>query len=216
MAEAADEGRPRASALTVGLETSAATAGALYLSLRLGSPLVWMLVPLGILLAGRMSFSDHGLDLRFRPPSWTTHAILGASLLILYAAIHAWVAGAVLGQRFFAPRLSAELPLEVVQEFLAIGVPEEVFFRGYLQSRWNAGLGRPWRLFGARLGWGYLIQAAVFAVCHLATGDWTRLRVFFFALLAGWLRERSGSILGPAVYHGVANVWYRMLIASFR
>jgi membrane protease YdiL (CAAX protease family) len=40
--------------------------------------------------------------------------------------------------------------------------------------------------------------------------------VFFFALFAGWLRERSGSVLAPAVYHAVANVWYRSLAASFR
>jgi membrane protease YdiL (CAAX protease family) len=40
--------------------------------------------------------------------------------------------------------------------------------------------------------------------------------VVFFALLAGWLRERSDSVLAPAVYHAVANVWYRTLLASFR
>ena len=90
-----------------------------------------------------------------------------------------------------------------------------MFFRGYLQTRWDRACGRPWRVFGAAVGAALPIQAAAFAVCHLLIGDWTRLRVFFFALLAGWLRERSRSVLSPAAYHAVANVWYRMLAASF-
>jgi membrane protease YdiL (CAAX protease family) len=38
--------------------------------------------------------------------------------------------------------------------------------------------------------------------------------VFFFALFAGWLRERTGSIAAPVVYHAVANVWYAIVFSS--
>jgi membrane protease YdiL (CAAX protease family) len=196
-------------------ETLAATVLALALSLRSGSSLVWLFLPLAILICFRRSLSEHALDLRLRPPSFAIHLLLGGSLLLLYALIHTAFALAT-GHHPQPPRLSWHLAQELIEELLVVGVPEEVFFRGYLQTRWNRVLGTPWRLAGARVGPALLLQGVVFAICHLATGDWTRLRVFFFAVLAGWLRERSGSILGPAVYHAVANLWFRLLLSTFR
>lgn len=196
-------------------ETLAATGLALYVSLRSGSSLVWLFLPLAILLCLRRSLSEHALDLRLRPPSIGTHVRLGGALLALYGAFYvAFALGT--GHRPFAPPLPWDLPRQLVQEVLLVGVPEEVFFRGYLQTRWNRVLGKPWSIAGARVGPGLILQGLMFALCHLATGDWTRLRVFFFALLGGWLRERSGSILGPAFYHAAANVWLRLLTSCFR
>ena len=196
------------------VETLAATAVALLLSVRFASPLVWLFLPLGLLVPFGRPLSQHGFDLRFRPPSIAVHAALGASLLGIYAALHAWVAHAFLHQSF-VPRVPPHPLFDLVREFLTVGFPEEVFFRGYLETRWNRVLGKPWKIFGASVGVGLLLQAVLFAACHVVSGDWTRLRVFFFALLAGWLRERSDSVLAPAVYHAVANVWYRILVASF-
>lgn len=199
----------------VALETASATGITLYVSLRWETSLVWLLMPIGLLVACRRPFSEYALDLRFEPPPLRTHLVLGATLLALYAALHAVVALAF-QHRSFAPSPPAGTLVALAQEFLLTGVPEEVFFRGFLQTRWNLALGRHWRVLGARVGFGLLIQAVIFALCHLATGDWTRLRVFFFALLAGWLRERSNSVLAPAAYHAVANVWYSWLETSFR
>ena len=205
--------RPSDGAASAALETLPITGLALLLSLYLDTSLVWLFLPLGILLALRRSLSEYGLDLRFSPPSFVTHVVLGVTLLVLYGALHAWVARSVFDRSF---ELHLGNPaIDVVREFLAVGFPEEVFFRGYLQTRWNRALPARWSVFGARLGPALLVQAAIFAACHLATGDWTRLRVFFFALLAGWLRERSRSVLPPAVYHAVANVWYGILAGSF-
>src|SRR5438046_9805989 len=93
--------RPSVAWLT--FETTTATALALYVSLRLGAPVVWLVLPLAFIAAGRKSLSEYGLDLRFRPPSGPAHVLLGGSLLLLYAALHAWFAHTVLGQTF-APR----------------------------------------------------------------------------------------------------------------
>jgi len=204
---------PRFGATAV--ETLTVTAVALLLSARLASSLVWLPLPLGLLAPFGRSLSEHGFDLRFRPPSIAVHAALGASLLALYAALHAFVAHVFLHQSFVL-RAPQHPLLDVVREFLIVGFPEEAFFRGYLQTRWNRVCGKPWRIFGASMGAGLLLQAILFAACHLFTGDWTQLRVVFFGVLAGWLRERSNSVLAPAVYHAVANIWYRVLLASFR
>jgi membrane protease YdiL (CAAX protease family) len=196
-------------------ETSLATAVVLALALWFGSDLPWLFAPLILIVLPGRSLSVHGFDLRLRPPSLGAHLALGTALLAGYGAVHA--AFAVLWQhRSFAPRLPAGFLLGLGSEFLAVAFPEEAFFRGYLQTRWNLALGRRWAAFGARVGPGLVVQAGAFAVCHVLTGDWTRVRVFLFALLAGWLRERCDSILAPAVYHASANAWYRLLEASFR
>jgi membrane protease YdiL (CAAX protease family) len=218
MEETVDEARhrrERGSVPWVFAETLLATALALYLSLRLETTLVWLLLPLGLIVTGRRSPSAYGLDLRIRPPALSIHATLGLILLSLYALGHAVIAIFV-SHEAFAPRLPENAVEDLVRGFLVVALPEEVFFRAYVQSRWDLAYGRPWHLFGAALGPGLVIQAVLFAVCHLATGDWTRLRVFFFGLLAGWLRARSESVLGPAVYHAVANFWVAFLATSFR
>jgi membrane protease YdiL (CAAX protease family) len=206
--------RARRSAPWVLAETVLATALALHLSLRLEAPLVWLVLPLGLILAGHRSLSAYGLDLRICPPSIRVHAILGLVLLSLYAVGHAAIA-TFIRHESLAPRLPEKAFEDLVRGFLVVALPEEVFFRGYVQSRWDATCGKPWHLFGAAWGPGLAVQAVLFAGCHLVTRDWTRLGVFFFAILAGWLRARSGSVLGPAVYHAVANVWVGVLRASF-
>src|SRR5262249_35282646 len=40
----------------------------------------------------------------------------------------------------------------VLWNFLGAGFGEEVFFRGYIQSRVDAGFGRPWRVWACALG----------------------------------------------------------------
>ena len=214
MVRASVEGGGRARAW-VAAETLALTGIALAISTWLDTGLPWLVLPLGVLAVRAEKPEAYGLDLRFRPPGLGFHLTFGVFLLAAYAAMHA--AFAIGGQhRSFAPHFSARPLLELVPEILAVAVPEEVFFRGYLQARWDLALGTPWSLFGASVGPGLLVQAAVFAACHLVGGDWTRLRVFFFALIAGWLRSRSGSVLAPVAYHGVTNVWYRLVDGSFR
>jgi membrane protease YdiL (CAAX protease family) len=216
MTSPVDDERPQGSALLpwVFAETAAATAAALYLALRLETSLVWLFLGLFLILARRGSLSPYGLDLRICPPSLRTHAVLGLTLLSLYGAGHA-VISAFLWHKTFLLRLPENSLADLAREFLLVAFPEEVFFRAYVQSRWDLACGKPWNLFHASVGPGLAVQAVLFAVCHVASGNWLRASVFFFALLAGWLRARSGSVLGGGVYHAVANLWVRTLSLSF-
>ena len=211
-----DDARPRESARPVWVfaETAAATAMAYLLALRLETSLVWLVLGLCLIFAGRRSFSQYGLDLRLCPPPLHVHVLLGIALLSLYGAGHATVS-LLLSHKTFVLKLPENPLADLAREVLIVAFPEEVFFRGYLQSRWDLACGKPWHVFGASIGPGLLAQALLFAICHLASGDWSRSSVFFFALLAGWLRARSGSVLGPVAYHAVANLWVRSLSASF-
>jgi membrane protease YdiL (CAAX protease family) len=100
-------------------------------------------------------------------------------------------------------------------QLVVVGLSEEFFFRGYLQTHLNMLFGRPFEFLGARFGWGLILAAIIFGLCHIVTGDLQRMQVAFFGLFAGWLRERTDTIAVPAAYHGVANVLYETLARSF-
>lgn len=97
-------------------------------------------------------------------------------------------------------------------QLLYVGVPEELFFRGYLQQRFDDAFGRPWRLWGASWGPGLLLANLLFAAGHLlVTGDAARLAVFFPGLLFGWLLARTGALIAPIFFHAACNVVFLAL-----
>ncbi|MEN9578335.1 MAG: hypothetical protein RJA70_1344, partial [Pseudomonadota bacterium] len=76
----------------------------------------------------------------------------------------------------FQFRPAAAPVAEVLGHWLAVGLPEEVFYRGYLQSamddRWPPKL----KVLGAEVGYGLLVSSAIFALGHIATEpQWSRL-----------------------------------------
>lgn len=97
---------------------------------------------------------------------------------------------------------------------LFVGFGEEILYRGYMHSRLNAVFGKPFTFYDVAFGWGGIIAALLFGLTHvgilrwilgvstevtLAWGFWT----FFGGLVFGYVREKSGSILAPALLHGL-------------
>ena len=120
---------------------------------------------------------------------------------------------------WWGPRLTFSLghhPLDFETELLAqvliIALPEEAFYRGYLQSRLDEAWAPRWRVLGARLGPGFIATAVIFALGHLATVPLpARLAVFFPALLFGWLRARTGGIGASTAFPAGCNVYSLLL-----
>jgi membrane protease YdiL (CAAX protease family) len=125
---------------------------------------------------------------------------------------HAWWLRAM-------PRLTFSLAVrpidaadEVLAQMLVIALPEEAFYRGYLQSRLDDAWPPRWRVLGARVGPGLLVGAAIFALGHVVTVHLpTRLAVFFPALLFGWLRARTGGIGASVCFHTICNLYSQVL-----
>jgi membrane protease YdiL (CAAX protease family) len=194
------------------IEALAALAVTLPLAIRLRYPVLWFFVPFAVVTVSGRRYEDYGLTWR-NPGSARFHCITASVIFGGYALLHYAFARLVLGLRF-EPRLPPDFADFVVTQFVAVGLSEEFFFRGYLQTQLNRYFERPFRVLGVRFGWGLIGAAALFGVCHLVAGDPTRLRVVFFGLFAGWLRERSDTIAVPAAYHGFANVLYGVMAYS--
>jgi membrane protease YdiL (CAAX protease family) len=91
------------------------------------------------------------------------------------------------------------------------GFPEEFFFRGLIAGSLSRRLPLP----GANIG-----QALIFLFPHLFVlrimpEMWVLLPLTFMgALFAGWVRLRSGSIIGPCLIHSTLNVVLCLIVAG--
>ena len=95
----------------------------------------------------------------------------------------------------------------VLAQLLGIAMPEEMFYRGYVQTALDDASPRRVRILGADVGVGLLLGSAVFALGHVATtGHLARLSVFFPSLVFGWLRARTHGIGAAVFFHAACNI----------
>ena len=132
-------------------------------------------------------------------------------------------------------RQDADKPIELQRNYwwliiwglshlVLVALPEEYFYRGYLQTRLHDLLEAGDNLEDGEHG-GDNVEAAtflgfsranwatsaLFAIGHIlipigGSISLGRGAVFFPSLLFGWLRERTGSIIAPTVFHAAANM----------
>ncbi len=106
---------------------------------------------------------------------------------------------------------------------LFLGVGEELLFRGYIQSRLQVAFGRRFRFFGVEWGWGIVVAAILFGAMHFLNAaslldehwqpeGWWGLWTGFSGLVYGFLREKSGSIVPPAILHGLPQAMAAALL----
>jgi membrane protease YdiL (CAAX protease family) len=113
-------------------------------------------------------------------------------------------------------RLPPRLALTAAVQLFVVALPEELFYRGWMQGTWAASApDRRARVLGASLGAGFLATQALFAAGHLVVLQPWRLATFFPGLLFGWVRERSGGLAAPILLHALSNLFIATLEASF-
>jgi len=102
-------------------------------------------------------------------------------------------------------------------QLIIVALPEEVFFRGYVQSSLNLIFPRKWRLFGVDFGWGLFVTALVFAFAHsIISLQWWHFAIFFPALLFGYIREKTGTVTAPILLHALSNIIMYILTYTYR
>lgn len=109
------------------------------------------------------------------------------------------------GERILATT-NKHLTLLLYQVFF-VAIPEEFFYRGYMQTRLNEVFPRKFIIMGIPFGHALWITALVFAVGHsLVMLRWWHWAIFFPGLLFGLLRERTRGILAGAFFHAGCNI----------
>lgn len=140
------------------------------------------------------------------------------------AALHVGPGGReVDGSQFALDRGLWWIVLWLLTQVAFIALPEEFFYRGYLQTRIRHALGARRREAddsepsgGPTRSWlgiseENVLASAMFGLAHLLIPVGgriiaSRISVFFPALVFGWLRDRTGSITAPVVYHAGCNM----------
>ena len=99
----------------------------------------------------------------------------------------------------------------LVAQLLMVALPEELFYRGYVQTRLDDAF--PLRyVWGIPLSWSNLITSILFALTHYFIGfEPHRLSVFFPSLVFGALKHRTNSLLAPILFHAFSNILIKLL-----
>lgn len=119
------------------------------------------------------------------------------------------------GRGEFHFRLPDRFDERILDQLLVVALPEEFFYRGFIQQRLRDAWPQGKRFLGVRLGPAFWWTAVLFAVGHLAIFQVWRLSVFFPALIFAWMRERTGTVMSAAVFHALCNLLQAVLVASF-
>jgi hypothetical protein len=178
-------------------------------------------------LPGRRQYSlthDGATDVRRVGPQagWKPHRPRGDSFIIEVEPPAKLLVG---GPATPAPdnRLQAERSTSwifwlVITQLLLVAIPEEFFYRAYLQGA----LARVWpggqrKILGVVTNPGAIAAtSALFALGHFVVGfDPQRLAVFFPSLLFGWMKDATGSIAAAAVFHALCNIGVDLMTKAY-
>ena len=95
---------------------------------------------------------------------------------------------------------------------IGVALPEETFYRGYLQPQLEKRWPPKTRVFGVFIGKAVIISSILFALGHFL-GEWNPLRLgpFFPSLIFAWQRNKTGSIWGSITFHAACNIFGQLL-----
>jgi membrane protease YdiL (CAAX protease family) len=210
--------------------------GAIVVAFLIYPPAAKLVATLGFLYLPELSmrsrgegFAEYGVSLRNWRQDLKWFAILFGIIAPIFVLSY-WGFAEVLPrlpeglQRLLAPYSGAphfELRLPdrfaewVIDQLFVVALPEEFFYRGFMQTRLRDAWPQGKLFFGVRLGPAFWLTAVLFALGHLAIFQFWRLGVFFPALVFAWMREKTGSVMGAAALHGCSNLLVLVLEASF-
>jgi membrane protease YdiL (CAAX protease family) len=104
----------------------------------------------------------------------------------------------------FSPSPSPPSLHYILFQLLIVSLPEEFFFRGFLQDSIGKG-------FKA-----VLLVSLLFSIAHLPKaiffGEWISLLSFFPSIVMGWLYTKTNNILPGTIFHFFANLVYHHVV----
>lgn len=165
----------------------------------------------------------YGRHARFEPRAFFQD--IGRALLVAVLTFVPFAIGHHLWQQWMAPAgarvtYSLTIPPDLVaitlKNVFLVALPEELFYRGFLETRLERVWPTRWSVLGIPLGRAVILASALFALGHFV-GEYNpaRLGPFFPAFLFSMLARKSGSIAGAVTYHGLSNAFSATLLAGY-
>lgn len=185
-------------------------------NLSLITAVLLLYVPIGFSLKykERFLFIDSTLAQFFRSVLW----FIGVSALV-------FIPGLVINhfyQKFFFGFLYhtkswPDLLNFSFYEIVAVALPEEFFFRGFFLERMKIIYTRSYfNFFGVSIGPALLLTSLIFALSHsVITLAWWHIFIFFPAMLFGWLKEKTGTITAPLLFHAACNIFAQWVFVHY-
>lgn len=229
-----DRARVWAELLLLYLGTLVAIRGVVFLVQSLGAPeLLLIASPLLFMYAPVWACRWRGADPWAYPmalPAWSERGVwleglrwatLLAAILVIPFVVgyHLWqTVGVPELQQLLHVRLYPRLPhlqwtwpaspLKLVAHHLVfVAFPEEMFYRGYMQSRFDEVYRRRWRVLGVEVGPGLLFTCVLFAFGHsVVMVQWWHVFIVVPSLAFGWLRQKTNGIVAGAFFHAWCNI----------
>ncbi len=183
--------------------------------LLLGVPILFLYVPVWVCRWRGLDAWDYPLAV---PPwaVWRTGLRLAfLTILVIFPpwglVYHLWQTE-VFGLDPVWYRLPTRMLELVGYHVFFVAIPEEVFYRGWLQQRLDAVWPPRWRILGADLGPAWLVVAFLFAFGHsVVLFQWWHVGILIPGLAFGWMRARTGDIAAGAAFHAACNITVSVL-----
>ena len=101
-----------------------------------------------------------------------------------------------------------QIPSEILWQFLGVALPEEYFYRGFVQTniayRLEQSPRRSLQKYAAPIS--IALASMIFASLHVVNGGFVRLVTFFPGCLFGFLRYKTNGIAGAVFAHAMCNL----------
>lgn len=108
------------------------------------------------------------------------------------------------------------IPWMLLMQIVLVAIPEETYFRGYLQRRFALRWPEQERRGFFHLSRANLLTSAIFALAHVVIGFQPgRLAVFFPSLLFGRLAERTGGLAASVTLHMLSNLMMHLVSTQY-
>lgn len=109
---------------------------------------------------------------------------------------------------------------EAAIQLLLIALPEEFFFRGYLQTMMTTRFSKTFHFLGIKffeMPWAVPLTCLIFAFSHsFITFRWWHFAIFFPSLAFGWLRYKTNGLIAPVLFHATSNLVMNEIGRFFR
>lgn len=183
--------------------------------------IMFIIIPIIIISFTKPNFRSYGINLK----NWKLDSIWGIIFCIIIV-LPALIALSFNYIQFIDNLTSSFILSTIIYQVIFSGFGEELFFRGYIQSRLNEAFDHPYGNVDLKYGPGIIITSINFSVMHILNPFSPFIGKFGFDFLSGlftlgigfflgFLREKTDSILLPSIIHAVPDAFHSLLAGNF-